>query len=163
MTPPSWTHCASPVPLVGAGCHRTSGDAGGSRRGAWTSQARGADKCGTGHAFVREDADWLPAGTAGGPEELAGLSRQARTVFAAITRAGASFFADLVQGSRLLKSEVEAALWELVAAGLVTADGFDNLRSLIDPHAARGLGLRPRGAAAPQHGTLVTVADCGRR
>ena len=29
--------------------------------------------------------------------------------------------------------QVNRALWELVAAGLVTADGFDSLRVLIDP------------------------------
>jgi ATP-dependent Lhr-like helicase len=36
-----------------------------------------------------------------------------------------------------LASEVEDGLWELVAAGLVTADGFDNLRALIDPKRRR--------------------------
>ena len=36
---------------------------------------------------------------------------------------GASFFADLVRATGRLASEVEDALWELVAAGLVTADG----------------------------------------
>jgi ATP-dependent Lhr-like helicase len=43
---------------------------------------------------------------------------------------------------------VETALWELVAAGLVTADGFDNLRALIDPKRRSGQGSgrtsRPR-------------------
>lgn len=36
-----------------------------------------------------------------------------------------------------MASEVEDGLWELVAAGLVTADGFDNLRALIDPRRRR--------------------------
>jgi ATP-dependent Lhr-like helicase len=48
-------------------------------------------------------------------------------------------------------SEVEDALWELAAAGMVTADGFENLRSLIDPKRRRGEGKgrfkRPRHAA----------------
>src|SRR5262249_14968998 len=61
------------------------------------------------------------------------------------------FFADIVRGSRRLRSEVEAALWELVAAGLVTADGFDNLRALIDPRRRAGQGsardARPRNSA----------------
>ena len=43
---------------------------------------------------------------------------------------------------------METALWELVAAGVVTADGFDNLRSLIDPKRRAGQGsgrtARPR-------------------
>ena len=41
----------------------------------------------------------------------------------------ASFFNDLVTGTERLKAEVEQALWELVMAGLVTADGFDPLRA----------------------------------
>ena len=47
-------------------------------------------------------------------------------------------FADLVRGTGLLASQVEDALWELVAAGIITADGFENLRSLIDPKRRRG-------------------------
>jgi ATP-dependent Lhr-like helicase len=46
---------------------------------------------------------------------------------------------------------VETALWELVAAGLLTADGFDNLRALIDPKRRAGQGTgktsRPRHSA----------------
>jgi ATP-dependent Lhr-like helicase len=46
---------------------------------------------------------------------------------------------------------VEDALWELTAGGLVTADGFENLRALIDPKRRRGEGRgqtrRPRHAA----------------
>jgi ATP-dependent Lhr-like helicase len=61
------------------------------------------------------------------------------------------FFADIVRGSVKLKSEIETALWELVAAGLVTADGFDNLRALIDPKRRAGQGSgktsRPRHSA----------------
>jgi ATP-dependent Lhr-like helicase len=38
-----------------------------------------------------------------------------------------------VKDTRQLTSVVEDALWELAAAGLVTADGFENLRALIDP------------------------------
>jgi ATP-dependent Lhr-like helicase len=75
---------------------------------------------------------------------------------------GASFFADIVRGTGKLKAEIETGLWELVAAGLVTADGFDNLRSLIDPkrRAAQGSGpsLRPRhssGRWAPLHAEVA--------
>ena len=49
-------------------------------------------------------------------------------------------------------SEVEDGLWELTAAGLgITADGFENLRALLDPKRRRGEGRehrrRPRHAA----------------
>jgi ATP-dependent Lhr-like helicase len=47
-----------------------------------------------------------------------------------------------------LAAEVEQALWELVAGGLVTADGFDPMRALLDPRRRRAEGKdrarRPR-------------------
>lgn len=53
-------------------------------------------------------------------------------VIAELSRAGASFLADLVAHTQLAPDEVEDALWELVAAGLATADGFASLRVLVD-------------------------------
>ena len=99
--------------------------------------------------FVREDADWMTPRHPGA--ELAennGLSHGAQKVLDFLRQRGASFFADIVRGTEKLKAEIETALWELVAAGLVTADGFDNLRSLIDPKRRAGQGsgrtTRPR-------------------
>ena len=114
--------------------------------------------------FVREDADWMPPAHGDtSATETAGSQPQRRARAAgALQRAGASFFPDIVRATRLLKSEVEAALWELVAAGLVTADGFDNLRALDRSAAARGHGIRPDVAAASQHGTLVAAAAASR-
>ena len=64
---------------------------------------------------------------------------------------GASFFNELVRATGRLASEVEDGLWELVAGGLVTGDGFENVRALIDPKRRRGEGrgrsARPRHAA----------------
>ena len=68
------------------------------------------------------------------------LSHAAREVLAQIEQRGASFFADLVRATGRLASEVEDGLWELVAAGLATDDGFENLRSLVDPKRRRGEG-----------------------
>jgi ATP-dependent Lhr-like helicase len=98
--------------------------------------------------FLRDDAEWL-LGAA--HTETPKLSPGARDVLTEIERRGASFFNDLVRGSGLLASQVEDALWELVAAGLITADGFENLRALIDPKRRRGEGqgrnARPRHSA----------------
>jgi ATP-dependent Lhr-like helicase len=98
--------------------------------------------------FLREDAQWLLAGPQPSPREA--LSHPAREVLAALESSGASFFADLGRSTGRLASEVEDALWELVAAGLVTADGFENLRALLDPRRRRGEGrgrnARPRHA-----------------
>ncbi len=106
--------------------------------------------------FVREDADWmsLPAVRStreNAAKENSGLSAGAREVFTFLRSRGASFFADVVRGTGKLKAEIETALWELVAAGLVTADGFDNLRALLDPKRRAGQGtgksIRPRHSA----------------
>ncbi len=102
--------------------------------------------------FLREDAEWLlPAAREGGPAVEDSLSHAAREVLGALRQHGASFFPDLTRATGRLSSEVEDGLWELVAAGLVTADGFENLRSLVDPKRRRGEGkgrsARPRHAA----------------
>jgi ATP-dependent Lhr-like helicase len=99
--------------------------------------------------FIRGEADWMmPQHSASQQPEARGLSEGARQVLDFLRQRGASFFADIVRGTDKLKAEVETALWELVAAGVVTADGFDNLRSLIDPKRRAGQGsgrsARPR-------------------
>ncbi len=67
-------------------------------------------------------------------EEPAAPSAPARRVLEAIRRDGASFFDELVDGSGLLRPQVEQALAELVALGIVTSDSFAGLRALLAPH-----------------------------
>ncbi len=104
--------------------------------------------------FVREDAEWMISRHdivhANAEAEVPrGLSVAARDALRYLRERGASFFADLVRGTGKLKSEMETALWELVTAGLITADGFDNIRALIDPKRRSGQG---RGQSArPRH------------
>jgi ATP-dependent Lhr-like helicase len=99
--------------------------------------------------FLREDAEWLLAGPQ--PASDASLSHPAREVLTELQHRGASFFPELAHATGRLASEVEDALWELVAAGLVTADGFENLRALLDPKRRAGVGrgrlARPRHSA----------------
>jgi len=106
--------------------------------------------------FPREEMGWLLGLFGDGPgsarpEESPTISSIARDIQQQLHQRGASFFADLVRGTGHLQSEVEDGLWELVAAGLVTADGFDNLRALMDPRRRRAEGRerarRPRHAA----------------
>ena len=101
--------------------------------------------------FVREESDWMMPRHAPLAEMSRSLSEAARQVLEYVRQRGASFFADIVRGTGRLKAEVETALWELVAAGLFTADGFDNLRALIDPKRRSGQGrgrkARPRHSA----------------
>ena len=99
--------------------------------------------------FLREESDWMPPARHQDPGELQRcLSPAAVEVFTYLLGRGASFFADIVRGTGRLKAEVETALWELVAAGVVTADGFDNLRTLISPKRNHGSAARNR---RPRH------------
>jgi ATP-dependent Lhr-like helicase len=101
--------------------------------------------------FVREDADWMIPRRAADEVTTSGLSPDANSVLHFLRQRGASFFPDIVRGTGKLKAEVETSLWELVAGGLLTADGFDNLRALIDPKRRAGQGSgktsRPRHSA----------------
>ncbi len=96
--------------------------------------------------FIREESDWMAPHAS--LSDAQGLSPVANQVFELLRQRGASFFADIVRATGKLKAEIETGLWELVAAGLVTADGFDNLRALIDPKRRAGQGngksARPR-------------------
>ncbi len=81
--------------------------------------------------------------------DRARLSHVAREVLEQLEILHAPFFAEIERATKRLPSEVEEALWQLVAAGLVTADGFDALRSLADAKrrlGEKGLRARPRSS-----------------
>ena len=79
-----------------------------------------------------------------------------RAVADSIREHGASFFDELVDGTRLLRPQVEEALAELVALGLVTSDSFGGLRALLVPSGRRGAARR----AAPRR--PFGMEDAGR-
>ena len=109
--------------------------------------------------FERENA---PSLVVRGAFDAAALSQAACDVLAEIERRAAPFFADILRGTKRLPAEVEEALWQLVAAGLVTADGFDALRSLADSKrrlGEKGQRARPRSSAG--RWTLLS-SECER-
>ncbi len=87
------------------------------------------------------------------------LSARARTVVDYLGAHRASFFDDIQHGTQLLHTELEEALAELTALGLVHADGFNGLRALLVPSDKRKPlhGERKRGRRA-----LFGVEDAGR-
>jgi ATP-dependent Lhr-like helicase len=101
--------------------------------------------------FVREDSDWMIPRREAADDLPRGLSPDAGAVLQFLRQRGASFFVDIVRATGKLKAEVETALWELVAAGLLTADGFDNLRALIDFKRRSGQGSGK--TSRPRHST----------
>ncbi len=76
----------------------------------------------------------------------------AARVRAELERRGATFFDDLVTGTRLIRTEVEQGLGELVTHGRVTSDAFAGLRSLVTPAAERARGPSRRRGARPVFG-----------
>jgi ATP-dependent helicase Lhr and Lhr-like helicase len=82
-------------------------------------------------AFVlREDlAAFVEAPRDG--EVAVDLRGAAADVYELLRRRGASFLGDVARMVRLLPTQAEAALWELVARGLVTGDGIAGLRFLL--------------------------------
>jgi ATP-dependent Lhr-like helicase len=89
----------------------------------------------------RRDLAWLLAPRAGLLDDE--LSGKAQEVLGFLRRVGASFLEDIAGGLRRLRAEIEEALWELVAAGRVTGDGFAGLRALL-PAVPSGGGARYR-------------------
>ena len=51
----------------------------------------------------------------------------------ALRQHGALFFEDLAAASRQLPAQLEEALWDLVARGLASGDGFQSLRQIMTP------------------------------
>jgi ATP-dependent Lhr-like helicase len=87
--------------------------------------------------YIRDSADWLPHALAEqGVEESKlqqALSEAAVRVRHYLQQRGACFTEEIERALCLTRSETLEALWELATAGLATADGFDQLRAMIDP------------------------------
>jgi ATP-dependent Lhr-like helicase len=115
--------------------------------------------------FVREDADWMRPHHPGADDSATSfLSPVAQAVLALLKQRGALFFPDLVRSTGRLKAEIETGLWELAAAGLVTADGFENLRALVTPKSASGSksGKMRRPRHAPGRWSLLHSETAAR-
>jgi ATP-dependent Lhr-like helicase len=119
--------------------------------------------------FVREDADWLRPHHPGADDSATSfLSPVAQAVLELLKQRGAIFFPDMVRATGRLKAEIETGLWELVAAGLVTADGFENLRALVTPknlsgsNAGKGIGKVRRPRHAPGRWSLLHTEGADR-
>ncbi|TCV92769.1 Lhr family ATP dependent helicase [Luteibacter rhizovicinus] len=69
--------------------------------------------------------------------EAVALSSRAQAVADALRDEGALFFDEIATTTHLLRTELEDALSELVAAGRATADSFAGLRALLLPSAKR--------------------------
>lgn len=81
------------------------------------------------------------------------LSANAQKVYAMLKEWGASFFQEIIRETGLLKTQLEEALGELVASGLVTSDSFYGLRTLVTPQKI----LHRRSKRYPSHDPMALV------
>ncbi len=120
--------------------------------------------------FLRESAEWLPDTLAAKCVEEAvlaqALSAEAQRLRSLLRERGAAFTADLQRLSGLSKQGVMTGLWELATAGLASADGFDQLRALMDPRRKSvhleqtpAVSLRKRAAARTTAGRWSLLCE----
>jgi ATP-dependent Lhr-like helicase len=108
---------------------------------------------------IREDVPWLLQAARGDRTPQRPGHGRLQDVIEALRTHGALFTADLVSITRRLPHEIEEALWEAVARGLVTADGFHAVRSLLYRRAVASVPHRPRLRRA---GTRRAARAAGR-
>ncbi|MFN2581756.1 MAG: DEAD/DEAH box helicase, partial [Candidatus Dormibacteria bacterium] len=95
--------------------------------------------------LMRADLPWLLQAVRGEATPVEPAAGATKDVLAALRTQGALFTSDIAAMSRRLPSEVEAALWDGVARGLVTADGFAAVRTLLIGRRWSGPQARRRG------------------
>jgi ATP-dependent Lhr-like helicase len=92
------------------------------------------------------------------PPDHENLTSKARSVADSLREHGASFFDEIVERSGLLPIQIEEALAELVALGLVNSDSFGGLRALLVPGDRR----KPSGSGHRRRRALFGMGDSGR-
>ncbi|MEO6982461.1 MAG: DEAD/DEAH box helicase, partial [Edaphobacter sp.] len=108
--------------------------------------------------YIRETADWLPHALARQSVEefklAAALSPEALQLRTLLQQRGACFSNDIQRILNFTRPQTQQALWELATAGLAAADGFDQLRAMMDP--------RRKSTTAPTAGRRPTRTNAGR-
>ena len=81
------------------------------------------------------------------------LSSNAQKVYDVLKEWGASFFQEIIRETGMLKTQLEEALGELAAGGLVTSDNFHGLRTLVMPQKI----LHRRSKRYPSHDPMAAA------
>jgi ATP-dependent Lhr-like helicase len=109
---------------------------------------------------LRSDLDWLLAATRCGEPPTAVVCDATRDVLDVLRRKGASFLSDLEMATRRSAAEIEQAVWDGVARGLVMCDGFAAIRSLMTGR--RSVAPRTWAWSRLRRGTSSAVGAAGR-
>jgi ATP-dependent Lhr-like helicase len=121
----------------------------------------------------RDDLGWLIEAARGGTDPVAPTVGGTAEILDALRGRGACFAVELGEATGRLPEDVERALWDGVARGLLTSDGFGAIRARVTRGAGGGVdvarlsrlvrGARGRGAAAGRWSLVPTTgADADR-
>ena len=108
---------------------------------------------------IREDLPWLLQAARGNRAPAQPGPGRTADVVEALGRHGALFASDLITVTGRLPVDVAEGLWDAVARGLVTSDGFDAIRTLLDQRTLAWAPHRPRLRRA---GTRTAARAAGR-
>jgi ATP-dependent Lhr-like helicase len=111
--------------------------------------------------MLRQDLPWLLQAHRGATAPAEPTAGSGREVLDALRGSGALFHADLQAITGRLPTDVEEGLWDGVARGLLTADGWGAVRSLLNARTryARRQRSRPRRGSSRRPGTWDQGAE----
>jgi ATP-dependent helicase Lhr and Lhr-like helicase len=109
--------------------------------------------------MIRDDLAWLLRAARGERRPAEPGPGSTRDVLDALRERGALFQTDLAARTGRLPGEVEEALWDGVARGLLTGDGFRAVRSLF---AQRAMAQSSLGRHRLRRGSQLTSRTAGR-
>jgi len=106
---------------------------------------------------TRPDLTWMLAAVRTDRAVVEPAAGASADVLAALRSHGARFRSELASGSGRLDAEIDEGLWDLVARGIVTADAFSAVRSLLSARRRRPQGRpgRARRAALGRQRSMV--------
>jgi ATP-dependent Lhr-like helicase len=103
--------------------------------------------------MLRQDLPWLLQAHRGGAVPAEPTAGSGREVLDALRGGGAQFHAELQAVTHRLPTEIEEGLWDGVARGLITADGFNAVRSLLHARTRFARRQRPRPGSRGRRGS----------
>ena len=115
---------------------------------------------------ARQDLAWMLSAVRADRAPIEPAAGASADLLAALRRQGACFRSELGTASGRLDAEVDEGLWDLVARGIVTADAFSAVRSLLSSRqrqrSGAGRGAARRAALGRQRSSVGTGVGEGR-
>ncbi len=114
---------------------------------------------------TRPDLTWMLAAVRADRQVVEPVAGASADVLAALRIGGAKFRSELSSASGRLDTDIDEGLWDLVARGMVTADAFSAVRSLLSTRRRRSAyrpGSARRAALGRQRARVGTGVGEGR-